>query len=423
MKTYGILLSLTLLISPAYADWKDMLGNVWGSTEDIRDKTAEKTKEYSESAFQKSKDYYQSFSNSEAKLISKESADQESTQHLKKVWSNVLENLDDALVLNTEIDEAPASRWFGADKESLGEDQVDVFTEIEELLANPGITANRKHIDQLKKRINKERQKIAVLKEKKVVASSSEKAKLDRKIQKSVDKIATYNHNIDLEKDNLKVRLQEMGLLLNNDQVDVLLSRVDSDDIIKMSVVYDVLSDITSQLMELTQEFNEDINQARKYYGMHVVLLKFVMNMQQSYIKKLDEEYLPKINDIRKDTAQLTQESKKLLQSESKPIRRNLLSKNLQAQALTLKVANIYAKQLSKQKAKVHEALELVKDDYRVAKNTYDTVKLSSDLIRLMRTNQASFNALMNIQIPDIVPFENIEMQKKFEELSILLKH
>ena len=70
----------------------------------------------------------------------------------------------------------------------------------------------------------------------------------------------------------------------------------------------------------------------------------------------------------------------------------------------------------------MQEALTLAKRDYRVAKNTFDTVKLSAELIRLMKSNQASFNALMNIQIPEIVPFKNIEMQKKFEELSLLLK-
>ena len=404
MKIYSLFLSLMLASIPVHADWKDTVGNIWGTTEE------------------KTKDYYNALMDKDTQQISKEMADKENTQHLKKVWTGVLDNLDDALELNNEIDEAPESRWFGADKESLGEDQVDVFSEIEELLASPGVTASRKQIDRLRKRIQSERKRIADLKEKKMVASGSDENKLDRKIQKSVNKIDTYNQNIDLEKNNLRVRLQELGLLLDDDQIDVLLSRVDSNDIIKMSVIYDVLTDITNQLMELTQEFNEDINQAKKYYGMHVVLLKFVMNMQQSYIKTMDEEYLPKINSIRKNTTQLSQESKRLLEIEKKRDSRILLQKNLQAQALTLKVANIYAHQLSQQKTKVQQAFNIVKGDYRVAKNTYDTVKLSSDLIRLMKNNQASFNALMDIQIPEIVPFENLEMQKKFEELSILLK-
>ncbi len=399
-----MLLPILLPGNTAHADWKETLGNMWGSTEE------------------KTKDYYNAITDKSVLPVSPEMVNKESSKHLKKVWTDVLENLDEALELNAEIDDAPESRWFGADKQSLAEDQVDIFRDIEELLGNPGITASRKHIDTLKDRIQTERHRIAGWKEKKVVASGDEKETLDHKIQKSLNKITDYNHNIDLEKNNLQIRLQQMGLLLSNEQVGVLLSRVDSDDIIKMSAIYGVLNDITSQLMELTQEFDEDINQARKYYGMHVILLKFVMNLQQTYINKLDKEYLPKINRIRTDTARLTEESKRLLQAERKPSRRDLLSRNLQSQALTLKVANIYAQQLGQQKSKVLQALELVKSDYRVAKNTYDTVKISADLIQLMKSNQASFTALMNIQIPDIVPFKNIEMQKKFEELSLLLK-
>jgi hypothetical protein len=426
---------ITLLLSTAYtssanADWKESLQDMWGDTEEIREKTIDKTKEYSNKAVETSKEYYNSITENynplaekKTTLISTKIVNEENTQHLKAVWSDVLKNLDQALDINTQIDQAPESRWFGDDKQSLSEDQIDVFADIEALLNSPAISANRQHIDKLKQKITQERQDVAQLKEQRVVASGNEKEKLNQKIKQAKHKINGYTNTIAQEKTNLKLRLQEMGLLLSEQQVDVLLSRVDSDDIIKMSVIYDVLTDITNQLMELTQESNEDINQARKYYGMHVVLLKLVMNMQQSYINQLSNTYLPKINTIREETAQLSQESKKLLNSTQKQSSRMLLQKNLKAQQLTLKVANIYAQQLIIQQAKVQKALNLIKRDYRVAKNTYDTVKLSADLVRLMKTNQASFHALMNIQIPEIVPFENREMQKKFEELSLLLKH
>ncbi|HHL19235.1 MAG TPA: hypothetical protein ENJ33_05825 [Thiothrix sp.] len=433
-KQYNILL-ITLLISTTYtglanADWKESLRDMWGSTEEIREKTVDKTKEYSNKAVETSKKYYHSIAENynslaegKTKHISPQIIKEENTQHLKAVWSDVLQNLDHALDINMQIDQAPESRWFGDDKQSLREDQIDVFADIEILLDSPTISANRQHIDKLKQKITEERQDIAQLKEQRVVASGIEKEKLNKKIQQAKHKITDYTNTIAQEKTNLKLRLQEMGLLLSEQQVDVLLSRVDSDDIIKMSIIYDVLTDITNQLMELTQESNEDINQARKYYGMHVILLKLVMNIQQSYINQLSNSYLPKINTIREETAQLSQVSKKLLNTTQKQSSRILLQKNIKAQQLTLKVANIYAQQLIIQQAKVQKALNLIRHDYRVAKNTYDTVKLSADLVRLMKTNQASFHALMNIQIPEIVPFENREMQKKFEELSILLKH
>lgn len=430
MQKYSFILLINILIQPifvtAQADWKDNLNETWKNTKDLSENAVDKSKEFSDRAVQGSKNIYNTLSG-DISLIPIEGVTdtiiiEENTQHLKNIWPNVLENLDDALNLNTKIDKAPASRWFGADKKSLGKDQFEVFSEIEQLLDSPAISRNRKNINHLRDEISSERQDIAKLKEKRIIASSDEKEKLDKKIQKSLNKINAYSNNIDQEKNNLKARLQKMGLLLSNDQIDVLLSRVDSDDIIRMSVVYDVLADITKQLMELTQEFNEDINQARKYYGMHVMLLKFVINMQQSYIIKLEKEYLPKIEHIKNETRQVNQESKALLRTENNSVQRKVLRNNLKAQQLTLKVSKLYAQQLQKQKRKVQEALNQATKDYLVAKNTFDTVKLSAELIRLMKSNQASFNALMNIQIPEIVPFKNIEMQKKFEELSLLLK-
>lgn len=413
------ILTLILLAQPLFfglsADWKDSI-----------DHTITKTKQYGDSAVNSTKDLYGSLTG-EVKLITDKGITsqiviEEKQQQIKKVWPDILENLDEALTLNTKIDNAPNSRWFGADKKSLTKKQLNIFSEIESLLDNPAISKNRKHIDRLKEKIQEEQKRIAKLKEKRVVATAEERDELNQKIKKSNKNIKIYHSNINHEKADLQTRLQESGLMLSADQIDVLLSRVDSDDIIKMSVLYDVLADITKQLMELTQELNEDVNQAKKYYGMHVVLLKLIITMQQGYLSKLENEYLPKITNIKNKTAKVNQETRNLLRQEQNSTQKHVLRNNLQAQKLTLKVAKLYAQQLNKQHDKVQKALKLAKMDYRVAKNTFDTVKLSTELIHLMKTNQASFNALMNIQIPEIVPFKNIEMQKKFEELSLLLK-
>ena len=418
MKFSGLILFVIISTHPAYADWQESLNNAWDNT-----------KELSNEALDKSKGLYSTLSGdvrlvpeSERQTLSQKIILEEKSQHLKKIWPDVLETLDDALSINTKIDSAPESAWFSDDKKSLSKKQFEVFSEIEALLSSPEISKNRENIDRLKDKIKEQRRDIASLKEKRIVATADESADLDKKINKARENINVYLSNIDYQKSNLRTRLQELGLSLSDKQIGVLLSRVDANDIIKMSVVYDVLADITQQLMELTKEFDEDINQARKYYGMHVVLLKMVITMQQSYINKLGHHYLPKIAKIKHDTLQVNLQTRALLRSEKQATQRKVLQNNLNAQQLTLKVTQLYSEQLQKQKQKVNEALQQAKKDYNVAKNTFDTVKLSAELIRLMQSNQASFNALMNIQVPEIVPFKNLEMQRKFEELSSLLR-
>ncbi len=419
-----LLMTSSLLSAQAsHADWQDTLNNAWQSTKEVGGSAYDKSKEYTNDALDKSKNYYDGLTTEPASAsVTSDLIQQQKKEHIQVIWKDILNNLDQALDINTQIDQAPESRFFGADKKSLGEDQVDVFAVIEGLLSNPDISKNRENIEALKEKISDKKDSISRYLEKRVVADNDERADYDQKIEKLRGDIDELSRRIDNQKDILKKRFNASGLLLSDAQVDVLLSRVDADDIIKMSLVYDVLKDITVQLMGLTKETHENIDQARKYYGMHVVLLKLVINMQDNYVKKLDEDYLPKIEMISMETRRINEESTHLLATETQRNRKALLHKNLKAQQLTLKVAKLYAEQLNQQKAKVITARRLILNDYKVAKNTYDTVKISADLIQLMKTNRASFNALMNIQIPEIAPFENLAMQRKFEELSLMIK-
>ena len=416
---------LLITIQTVHADWTDAFSDAWKSTKEIGNEAYESSKKYSNTVLDKSKDYYDKITSDtiSAENLTPSVILEEKKSHIRDVWGDVLSNLDTALKINSEIDTAPESRFFGSDKKSLAKDQMDVFETIESLLSSPAISKNREAIEALKQRIREKKNIISDYMEKRIVADNKERADYDNKIDELKSDIAELARRINDEKDKLQKRFHASGLLLNNDQVDVLLSRVDANDIIKMSLVYDVLADITQQLMGLTKESNENIHQARKYYGMHVVLLKMIINMQDNYVKKLEDEYLPKIELISMETRRIRDESSQLLKSENKQERKALLRKNLKSQELTLKVAKLYAEQLNKQKAKVQKARDLIIADYKVAKNTYDTVKISADLISLMKTNRASFATLMNLQVPEIVPFENIEMQRKFEELSLMINN
>jgi hypothetical protein len=197
---------------------------------------------------------------------------------------------------------------------------------------------------------------------------------------------------------------------------------VDANDMIKLVSVFDVLAEITQQLMKLTASSHENIQQARKYYGMHVVVLEFVMHLQQQYIQQLKTVYLPRIEQIIQQTEQLNQESQALLQTETTPSQQQMIETNIRAQNLTLSVAQLYRQQLAQQQQKIEQALSKVGQDHGVAKNTYDTVKISADLLELMNLGQNSFAALMQIQLPDIQPFENVQMQQKYQELSALIQ-
>ncbi len=410
-----LIVTLLLLTVPSVqAEWSERVQSSWDST-----------KEKSEAIYERSKAYIEdslSLSDTLHTVPSKEALERDNTAYFSQVWPDVIEHLDEALVLNTKIDNAPESRFFGSDKDSLGEEQEDVFAQLESLLESPSITRSRKAIDRLNEKINNEKVAIAQAKEQRVVAIGKEREKYNASIKAHESTIRQLQEQISKQKSVLKHHFNLSGLLLSDEQLDVLLARVDADDTIKMALIYDVLSDITSQLMALAQESGESIEQARRYYGMYVVLLKFAIKVQSTYINKLDEEYLPKIEHISQEAHVLQKESKQLLRSSQKASSREIVKKNLEAQQLTLRVLSLYKRQLQKQKKQIVKARALLFADYNVAKNTYDTVKISADLIHLMQSDQTSFSTLMDIQVPPIIPFENLDMQRKFEEISLRLK-
>ncbi len=410
-KQLGSGLLLVLLASQAGADWKTSVDGVLDSA-----------RQYGEKALSTSRQYRESWlSPVPAELTDAEVEAQKQAQ-FREIWGKTLQRLDETQALDARLEKAPESRWFGADRKSLLQDRREVFDTLAALLNDPVIVEQRERILRLEEEIAKRQQEIGRLKEQRVIAVAGKKAALDADIAEVERDIAEYRQAIDVEKRNLQKRFQAHGLLLNQAQLTALLSRVDADDLIGMTVTFDVLADITTQLMQLMQESGEDIHQARKYYGMYVAMLEFVLYMQDRYIDKLDNQYLPRIKEVIADTRRVQRDSRNILASEPQAARKRIVRKNLEAQQLTLKVASLYTRQLEQQKARVQRARSVVRRDYRVAKNTYDTVKIGADLVRLMQVSQASFTALMNLQIPEIVPFENLEMQRKYEELSRMIR-
>jgi len=56
--------------------------------------------------------------------------------------------------------------------------------------------------------------------------------------------------------------------------------------------------------------------------------------------------------------------------------------------------------------------------DLQIAHNTYKTVSVSGELINLLRTSQKSFELLLNIQVPDLLVFQNLQMKQEFAILT-----
>ena len=335
---------------------------------------------------------------------------------LARIWDELFGKLDDARVLIDEIEGAPESAWFSKDKESLRDDFLSRLDELVVLLDDASIFEYRARVDGIRKAINERRRLIRSAREARLMAS--EKSGYEEKIADAERDISDLEDELRRIERDLQRRLRYVGVDLDLEQIEVLLSRVDSDDIIQMAAVFQVLRRITEQLKTLIEESGESIDAARRYYGMHVVLLEAVTHMQNRYIQLVETRYVPKVNAIAERTVDVSEETRAQLRSENDSSRRTIYEKNLAAQALTLQAAKLYARHLEGQRDKVKRGLDAVARDLALARNTYKTVNLSAALFHLLEASQDAYRAVLELQVPELVPFENVDLKRKYEELS-----
>ena len=338
------------------------------------------------------------------------------------VWDDLVDIFDEIIILKSEKNDAPSISLFGKSKKDDDEKIELIFQTVSSLINDPELENDRKTLQILKNKILKSQEESSNLSAKSVLASGKERKELENLANKYKKESQEYkNSKVDLIR-GVRVRLKLYGLDLNKDQVEVLLSRVDAGDIIGMTTSFSVIAELTKQFSDATIVSGENLQVAKKYYGMHVILLELQMHIQKNYINRLRNVYLVRANDIRVENKLLTDETSKLI-DDAEGTYLNIYKNNLKSQKYTLKVLGLYEEILKKDLAKIETGLQKVNDNHLVSLNTFQTVTVAADLASLMAENSNLFNEVMSIQVPELIPFENLQMQKEFEALTLQLSN
>ena len=401
MKFYTLFI---LLFSVLHADWKtDMMEKSNQIYNETKDKTILLYKE-----------------NVETLPLTKE-------QRMNKIWDNIYDDLEEGAVYVDKLNNAPASAWLEEDKEDVQEDINKLFEMIVNGLIEDDLLIYKTKMEKLKKNISQNKSDILKYREKRVGAPDSSriystKSDFDEKIIERKNENKIMENEIRIIKEKLKNDFKEIGVNLSSEQIDVLLTRVDGDDIIQISLVMETLKHITNQIMLLMKESKEELTQAKKYYGMHQVLLELVVYIQQKYIDKCNTVFIPKIDKMIVDSAHMIENTNRLKNNEEDARRRSIYHNNIEAQKLTNKAATRYKQDLISSRNNMMEAQKISKANLKLSKNTYATVLLSADLFDLISESQNMFEEVSKIQVPNLLPFENIQMEQKYKELTEKLR-
>ncbi len=307
-----------------------------------------------------------------------------------------------------------------------------IINDLLEILINSKASEYREKVIRIEKEIRDLRAEIANCETRALLAPSSKKwYEFYKKTRKDYEKkIEELQQEIENKKKAIREiegilisELRKMGLNLSEEQMKSLLKSVMADDIVQIVSLISNVKFLETQLGRLMREGGkENLVIARKYYGIHVLLLRLVITLYEREVRKIESVYLPKLKEIERTASALIEEAKAELERTRSERNAALLRQNIRSNELTVRVARLYEEYLMSQGLVFKEKLEALKEGYFVAENTFRTVRTSGRLMELIHSGRERFEALLSIEIPKIPIFYNEAMEKEFERLTLALR-
>jgi len=211
---------------------------------------------------------------------------------------------------------------------------------------------------------------------------------------------------------------QRYNINLDPSEVDILMARVDGDDIVRSSVAVGAIGEVLVALELILNESGENMEIAQQYYGIVVLARETLVGIWERHLLKYNNEWFPRLDGLEQD-AQLAVSNNRAAKKPMMSIaQRRALEKNIEANEFTLEAIKAYRTSLESQQIRVKGALEKAKTDLKVARLTLETVHLSGDLLDTIRTSRGEFSSLMDVQLPEVRPFDNAELRDKYLEIT-----
>lgn len=341
-----------------------------------------------------------------------------------RLWQDVTPKLEQALAHEEIHDSLPEDAWFGPDQTSNQASINELLDQAVAVLAAPGGKDYRAEIRALERAVGDAGTRIADLRRQRVTAPESAlwsetTADIDDEIADWRERIAELRGEIDALKHAFAEELRGIGLDISDEQLEFLLSTVIGEDIIALGVAFDSVKAVTAQLEQLLVDSGEDLLAARRYYGMYALLLGALGRLHDTLLGEV-RRYLGEIDRIEERAGSLLQQSRDLSRASER--HRRTLAANIEAQKLTLQTAKLYRDYLTRQARGVAQSRQRLAQDIAVAQNTYETVKVSGDLVRMVHSGQTMLETLLSREAPVMFTFQNLEMKREFEKLTLKLR-
>ncbi len=351
--------------------------------------------------------------------------------YLVEKWGSLTETLSDALSLRDRQETLPASSWFGADRTSNARKIDELLDQALEILAQGRAGDLRRQGLELRAEIPKLRLEADGLRNQRISAPESSRlpwvktrTKIDERLSELDGEIADRERALSAVNAQLAEALRDLGLQLDDRQIDILLSSVTGDDLLQNAVVFSNVRTMVEKLAELSREDRDNLEINRRYSGLYLVLNDLLIHTQEELVRRIDGKYKPRLVEIGREAEALRKEAlARGSQAGYSDLQKKSFALNAESNAMTLRVAELYTRLLDSQRKGILDNLADLRRNRDLAENTYRTVRSSGDLRNLIRSGLELFDSIHALSMPEILPFENEAIRREFEEINKRLRH
>lgn len=332
-------------------------------------------------------------------------------------WDKLSDRCEQVATLREEMEGLPESAWFHPDKKYYRARIRKQIMTIRTLLLSTNAQALMKSVDKLAARIADVDKDIHKERAKGVFCS----AKSDKK-NSTLSKLREKRRNLVSQREEalreVLKDLDALGLRLSGDAAEQCLSMVDSCDLIDAVVVAKSIGIVVENLRMLMA--TGDVAAAKRYFGIYVVMVEVQKACFDEYLdRSLNGEWREKLIQIEVDASDMRKKALKSARDRSfNENQRAAFKRNAEVNEATLNAVGAYKKILGQHidviRAKSNEAAKML----LVAENSYLTVSLTDEFLTLIKANQDSFEALLQLDLPPIEIFNDTALQAEFVELT-----
>jgi hypothetical protein len=149
---------------------------------------------------------------------------------------------------------------------------------------------------------------------------------------------------------------------------------------------------------------------------MFVVLVRLLDRMQEEFVTEIQGQHIPRLKTLIRDAQRNVDQARKLIATEGGDA--GILQANIDSNQLTMQAADLHIRYLDEQAAIVARENAEVKRTLATAVNSYETVKVSSEVAAMIKAGQKNFEALMKLRLPYPRQFQNEALRREFERMT-----